>query len=392
MTQTQSQEQKQQAQTQVTVTVEDTNKLKEVKKLIEQKNEANIAPVELNSSETEEIEDTFKNIKDFRELWEKITAPIDNIIEKTSKIIENDPIMDVSDELKEVNDQVQSVYKEIIDDDWVITKFLKSIPGIWWLVEKLDNKIDEAKFNMKDIQGKIETIFGWFDQSYKSLVKSIEMQKEFLAWLEQNIWKVKAYKEYVEKKLAEFEKKYNTVTDENEKAKYKMFIENVKYFLWNLELLIWNLELARKRLIMRLDSATKLALAMQGSRPIFKTLLSVAILETAGQKALDASMEAISVMWKTIDNMSSELTDKAIESSKKAEELSSKPILDPQKFVENVKKLKDHFEQIENYRQQVKAEAEAERQVFKQASEELSKIKEVKAKDMDELENTLVWK
>jgi ABC-type transporter Mla subunit MlaD len=90
--------------------------------------------------------------------------------------------------------------------------------------------------------------------------------------------------------------------------------------------------------------------------------------------------------------MSSQLTDKAIESSKKAEELSSKPILDPQKFVENVKKLKQHFEEIETYRQQVAQQAEAERQVFKQATEELSKIKEVKAKDLDELENTLVGK
>jgi hypothetical protein len=41
------------------------------------------------------------------------------------------------------------------------------------------------------------------------------------------------------------------------------------------------LELARKRLLMRLDAAVKLALAMNSSRPIFKTLLSVAVLETS---------------------------------------------------------------------------------------------------------------
>jgi hypothetical protein len=116
-TQTQPQEQKQQAQTQVAVAVEDTQKLEEVKKLIEEKHEANIVPVELNPEETQQIEETFQNVKDFRELGERITAPIDNIIEKTSKIIENDPIMDVSNELEEVNHQVQSVYKEIIDDD-----------------------------------------------------------------------------------------------------------------------------------------------------------------------------------------------------------------------------------------------------------------------------------
>jgi hypothetical protein len=38
--------------------------------------------------------------------------------------------MDVSSELKKVNNEVQSVYKEIIDDDGVFMKFLKKIPVI----------------------------------------------------------------------------------------------------------------------------------------------------------------------------------------------------------------------------------------------------------------------
>jgi len=371
---------------------QEDQKLNEIKKIIEEKNDQQIVPVKLSENEIKEIDETFKDVKDFRQLWEKITAPIDEIIAKTSKIIEDDPIMDVSKELKEINDQVQSVYKEIIDDDWAVTKFLKSLPVVWSLVEKIDNSIDDLKFNMKDIQWKIETIFTWFDQAYKSLVKSIEMQKEFLSWLENNISKVKAYKDYVEKKLEEFKEKYKQVANEEEKSKYEMFIRNIEYFLWNLDVLIWNLELARKRLIIKLDSATKLALWMQGSRPIFKTLLSVAILETAWQKAIDASIDAINVMWKTIDNMSSSLTDKAVQSSKKAEEITSKPILDPQKFVENVKKLKTHFDKIESYRKNIQAEAQAEREIFKQASDELSKLKEVKAKDLDELQNTLTWK
>jgi len=390
MTQTQTQPQTEnKLETTTMVKEKDFNSLQN---LIEEKKSTWLAVKELEPNEKAEIEETFKNIKDFRQLWEKITAPIDKIIEKTSKIIESDPIMDVSKELSQVNEEVNSVYKEIINDDWVVMKFLKSIPVIWNIAEKLDNSIDEVKFNMKSVQWKIEQIFSWFDVSYNSLVKSIDMQKEFLEGLEQNIWKVKAYKEYVEQKLKEFEEKYQQVENEEEKQKYKMFIDNVKFFLWNLEVLIWNLELARKRLLIRLDAATKLALAMQSSRPIFKTLLSVAILETSGQKALDASTKAIQVMGSTIDKMSSELTDKAIESSKKAEELSSKPVLDPKVFVENVKKLKQHFEEIEQYRQQVKQEAEAERQVFKQASEELAKLKEVKTKDFDELEENLeIW-
>jgi hypothetical protein len=62
--------------------------------------------------------------------------------------------------------------------------------------------------------------------------------------------------------------------------------------------------MARKRLLMRLDSASKLSLAMTTSRPIFKTLLSTALIETSSQKALDASMKALDVMGNTIDKMS----------------------------------------------------------------------------------------
>ena len=54
--------------------------------------------------------------------------------------------------------------------------------------------------------------------------------------------------------------------------------------------------MARKRILMRLDSAHKLALAMSSSRPIFKTLLSTALIETSSAKALEASMTALNTM------------------------------------------------------------------------------------------------
>jgi len=262
------------------------NKLQEIKKLAEEKQTANIVPVELNEDETQEIEQTFESVSDFISLWEKITSPIDNIIEKTSKIIESDPIMDVSSELKKVNNEVQSVYKEIIDDDGVFMKFLKKIPVIWDVAKKIDETVDEVKFDMKSVKWKIEVIFSWFDQSYESLNKSIQMQQQFLEWLDQNLGKVKSYKDYVEKKLEEFEKKSQQVTDENEKEKYKMFVQNVKYFLWNLDVLIGNLELARKRLLIRLDSAVKLALAMSSSRPIFKTYFLLQYLKLLDKRLL----------------------------------------------------------------------------------------------------------
>jgi hypothetical protein len=87
--------------------------------------------------------------------------------------------------------------------------------------------------------------------------------------------------------------------------------------------------------------------------------------------------------------MSSDLTDKAIESNRKAEELSSKPVLDTQTFVENVKKLKEHFDTIEQYREQVRQEAEEERKIFDKATQDLGNIKTGKVEDFDELKDEL---
>ena len=378
-------------QTTIDKTEVNEEQLKEIQELTKQK-QANIVPLELEQNEVQEIEETFENVKDFRTLWEKITAPIDNIVEKTSKIIDKDPIMDVSWELKKVNDEVQDVYKEIIDDDGAVMKFLKKVPVIWDLAKKVDDTIDDVKFDIKWVSWKIETIFSWFDQSYNSLNTSITMQQEFLNGLDENLWKVKAYREYVKKKLEEFKEKAKNVTDEKEKEKYEMFIRNVEYFIWNLDVSIGNLELARKRLLIRLDSAVKLALAMSGSRPIFKTLLSVAILETSWQKAIDASMKSIEIMWSTIDKMSSDLTDKAIQSNRKVEEMASKPVLDTQKFIENVEKLKQHFDTIEEYREQVKKEAEQERELFQKATVDLENMKTWDQNDFQELKEELVQK
>jgi len=341
--------------------------------------------LELSPADQAEVEETFRDAKDFRDLGEKITAPLDSIISETATIIDADPIMTVSDELSAMNKDVQSVYDDIIDNDGVVMKVAKSIPIVSSLARVLDAKWDEAKFNIKSMEGKIEAIFSGFDTSANSLDTSIDMQKNFLEGIEANLWKVVAYKDFLTEKLEEFKQRAEEVTDENEKLKYDMFLRNVEYFLSNLVVLIGNLEMARKRLLMRLDSASKLSLSMSSSRPIFKTLLSTALIETSSQKALDASMKALNVMGETIDKMSSELTDKAIESAKSSEELSSKPVLSASVFVENVTKLKNHFDQIESYRAQIAIEADAEKKAFSDAKDKLKDVKVLSAQSQEEL-------
>lgn len=343
----------------------------------------------LSNTESSEVETVFSEAKDFRSIWEKITAPLDDIISETAKIIDSDPIMNVSNELEKMNWEVQEVYKDIIDNDGTFMKIMKSIPIVWNIAKSIDDKVDEAKFNMKGLEGKIWVIFSGFDQSYESINTSIDMQKQFVDWIDANLGKVVAYKDYIEGKITEFKQRLEKATDENEKQKLSMFIRNVEYFQSNLIVLIGNLDMARKRLLMRLDSANKLSLAMNSSRPIFKTLLSTALIESSSQKAIDASMKAMEVMGSTIDKMSSELTDKAISSAKKSEEMAAKPVLSNTVFIENVTKLKNHFDEIDEYRKQIKVEAEKEKVLFQEAKTKLEDIKVITKEGQEELAKEL---
>jgi len=344
-----------------------------------------VKEITLSSTEVSEVEGVFEEAKDFRSIWEKITAPLDDIITQTAHIIDRDPIMNVSSELEKMNGEVQVVYNDIIDNDGKIMKVLKSIPVLGKIATTIDAKIDEANFNMKGLEWKISIIFSGFDQSYTSINTSIDMQKQFVDGIDQNLGKVISYKEFIEGKISEFQTKLEETTNEDEKMKLSMFIRNVEYFQGNLVVLIGNLDMARKRLLMRLDSATKLSLAMNSSRPIFKTLLSTALIEASSQKAIDASMKALDTMGSTIDKMSSELTDKAIDSAKKSEELSSKPVLSTTVFIDNVTKLKAHFDEIDAYREQVKLEADKEKELFAEAKVKLENIKVINKQGQEEL-------
>ena len=143
--------------------------------------------LELSPADQAEVEETFRDAKDFRDLGEKMTAPLDSIISETATIIDADPIMTVSDELSAMNKDVQSVYDDIIDNDGVVMKVAKSIPIVSSLARVLDAKWDEAKFNIKSMEGKIEAIFSGFDTSANSLDTSIDMQKNFLEGIEANL-------------------------------------------------------------------------------------------------------------------------------------------------------------------------------------------------------------
>lgn len=373
---------------------EEKKELEDVKKMIEKKTDkkeiTNVDDIKdvvanLTPEEVENVQKMFKDIWNFENLSEKIIQPFDGAIEEAGAIINNDPIMNASSTLEKVNEQVKDVYNDITKKNKSIETFLKKIPGVKTIVDTFDKKV----FDLKPIKGQIDTIFKGFDVSSNSVKNSIDLQKKFIIWLEKNLTIVESYDKYIEIKLKDFTEKYKLEKDEKKKNKYKLFIGQMDFFLKNLKTLIWNLELARKRMIIRLDSAVKLSLAMSSSRPIFKTLLSVAVIETGTQQAVEASIKSIQNMWSTIDALSSDLTDRTIESSKKAEELTNSAILNVNVYVENVEKLKKHFEDMEKYRESLKAQKKKDDEAFKQAQKNLKEIKENKVDDYEELEDIL---
>jgi hypothetical protein len=70
--------------------------------------------------------------------------------------------------------------------------------------------------------------------------------------------------------------------------------------------------------------------------------------------------------------------------------MSSKPVVSTSVFIENVTKLKNHFDEIEDFRNQIAIEAEKERKVFAEAKERLENIKVLNKADTEEFNKMLV--
>ena len=69
--------------------------------------------------------------------------------------------------------------------------------------------------------------------------------------------------------------------------------------------------------------------------------------------------------------------------------MSSKPVLSSSVFIENVTKLKNHFEEIDAYRAQVKIEADKEKALFSEAKTKLDGIKTISRASQEELATQL---
>jgi len=87
--------------------------------------------------------------------------------------------------------------------------------------------------------------------------------------------------------------------------------------------------------------------------------------------------------------MNTDLTDQAIESSKRAEKIATAPVLNVNNFIDNVKKLSEHQNKIDRLRETIHLEAKNDRKLMKETTWELKQLKILNQKTQKELNNVL---
>lgn len=301
----------------------------------------------LSSSEKMKIETSLKNLGDFRKLWEEITAPFRWAFTRAAEIIDKDPVMNISSDLSNMNTQIKEVYSTIITNDWKIMRTMKKIPLFGSVISAIDNQVDKASFDLASASWKLEKIFEGYDKAETSLNASIDLRKGYIENLTENESKTAGYVTYLEAKLEEARQTFLGLTDDEEKRKYKMFIDNLDYYVANLISLVSNLYMTRRRMEMQQDSAYKLSLGMNVWRPIFETLIEAWMVETSWMQSIEAWAKALEGMWKLADDLSTMLANKTIESNKKSAQMMSKPLMNPEVFVTNVNNLIQNFNEME---------------------------------------------
>jgi DNA repair exonuclease SbcCD ATPase subunit len=70
--------------------------------------------------------------------------------------------------------------------------------------------------------------------------------------------------------------------------------------------------------------------------------------------------------------------------------MSSKPVVSTEVFIENVEKLKVHFDEIETFRAQVAEEAKEERRLFEEAGKKLEEMKLLSKEETEEFNQSLI--
>lgn len=244
-------------------------------------------------------------------------SSMNSLIEKTGRMIDNDPLLKASDEINSIKENFEAIHKVMSGEATESEKkgFLASLIG------KFIAR-DEA-FQFKSFEGKIQSIFFQFDTTYESVCCSHNMYQMYWDGLEKEITS-----------LTQYINENRPTTDEEAKM------------MANYNIMLSNLQLSLERIRMSEVSAKELKETMRVGRPIFQAVLSSCMIEVAGQRTLEASAQMIWTMSATIDGLSNKLTESTVKNSFIALQASSTPLLNSNNLEKNMLMLGKALEDI----------------------------------------------
>lgn len=243
---------------------------------------------------------------------------VNNLIEETYSIIEDNPLMQASQEIETIKENFESLQS-------LINKSGKPKESIG-IVASILSKMSWTKNDSHHIltfEDKISSIFRQFDLTYDSIVNSIHMYKN--------------YRDKLSKELIKLEKFIEKYPDEHKAS--------VQYM--NYQSLLSTLTLSRDRTNTNLDSAISIEESMRTGRPIFQTTLSACMIEISWQQSLDSSTKMITTLQGTIASMSNTLTDNTIVNAQRSLDIGTQPILSSSIIEDNIFRLGTAVSDIE---------------------------------------------
>lgn len=249
------------------------------------------------------------------------------LISKTWKLIDDDPLLWATWEIEAIKENFEAIQNAInnkaMDDDekkWLFARIINSMVG--W----------DKEFQYKSFEWKINAIFRQYDLTFDSIKNSIEMYEQYAEWLESE-----------NSNLEEF---INWIDEEELSSPDKGQLNNYKVMLATLQTSLWRINMSK-------SSALELSKTMEITRPIFQATLSSCLIEVAGQKTIDASMQMLSTLSGTVENLSNKLTEATVKTSQMALEVWSKPVLNAWKIQQNMLLLQNTFDELEERRNQL---------------------------------------
>lgn len=251
---------------------------------------------------------------------------INTMIDRTAKLISADPLIGAQHEVNKIDENFKVIHDALKETDPELKK------GLW------DSIFGSKRgFNFKSIESNVKNLFRQFDLTVESVEKSVIIFNSYKEDLEGEIASLAEFVDSIDE----------TKLEEDDKLQYQNYVVQLR-----------SLQNSNSRIGMRLKTADSLHKTMKSSRGVFQSVLSSCMLEAGGQSSLDSSVKMMATMTQTIEQLSNDLTESTIRTSKLAVTASMRPALQAWNLQKNSMLLETAFDEIKKMQKIIEAPKE----------------------------------